>query len=100
MEKDTEQTGGGGLMDELTSRGRDAASQAMNDPGTQDQVAGLARERFGNVPGFDQAAQGLGIGGGAAREGNAGNDPTGEYDGAASTMDDGQTDGIGSSGEG
>lgn len=74
MEDDSEQTGQGGMTDDLMSRGRDKASQAMNDPDTQDQIKEQAKSRFGNVPGVSQAAGAFGTGGGTSSDQETGGD--------------------------
>jgi hypothetical protein len=93
MEDDTEQTGQGGMTDDLMSRGREAAGQAMNDPETRDRVTGQVQDRFGNLPGTNQAAQAVGTKGGAASEQDTGSEPTAEYDigGNVSPPDDQET---------
>ena len=70
---DTDQTDQGGTTDDLMSRGREAAGDALNDPETRDRISGQAQERFGGVPGVDQATQAFGGGG-------SGGDAGGDYD--------------------
>ena len=79
MEEDTEQTDQGGMTDDLMSRGRDAAGQAMNDPEMRDRVAGQAEARFGNVPGMNQAAAAFRGTGGSTSGQDTGSQPTGDY---------------------
>ena len=80
MEEDTEQTGQGGMMDDLMSRGREAAEQAMNDPENRDRVTGEVQNRFGNIPGVSQAAQSFGTRGAAGSEQDMGGKAAGDYD--------------------
>ena len=87
MEEDTEQTGQGGMMDDLMSRGRDAAGQAMNDPEMRDRIAGQAEERFGNVPGMSQAASAFRGMGGSTSGREKGGETTGEYGSGHQTAD-------------
>ena len=90
MEEDSEQTGQGGMMDDLMGRGRDAAGQAMNDPEMRDRVAGQAEERFGNVPGMSQAADAFRGTGGSTSGQDTGSEPTGDYgSGGTQTTGDG-----------
>lgn len=98
MEENTEQTGQGGMMDDLMGRGREAASQVMSDPEMRDRVAGQAEERFGNVPGMGQAAQAF-RGGGSGPMSDTGGDAAAEYDtgGDTSAMDDNGMEDSGSS---
>lgn len=79
MEEDTEQTGQGGMMDDLMGRGREAAGQAMSDPEMRDRIAGQAEERFGNVPGMGQATQAFRSGGSGSMS-DTGGDAAAEYD--------------------
>jgi hypothetical protein len=90
MEDDTEQTGQGGMTDDLMSRGREAAEQSMNDPEMRDRMMGQAQERFGNVPGVGQAAEAFGTRGGAASGEEMGGEPAADYETGAdvSTRED------------
>lgn len=67
-------------MDDLMSRGRESAEQAMNDPEMRDRVTGQAQDHFGNVPGVSQAARASGTRGGAPSEQETGGEPAAEDD--------------------
>lgn len=93
MEDDTEQASQGEMSDDLMSRGRDMASQAMTDPETGDRITGQVQERLGNVPGANQALGAFGSGGGSTSDQQSGSESGGGYDTSTDASADGEEPG-------